>query len=159
MPTTILRERPNTPDASALIEELEAELEPLYPRESRHGYSVDKLIEEDVAFFVIRHDGAPAGCGGVKFVGVEYGELKRMYVRPEFRGRDLAKLMLNHLEDFARSAKIGILRLETTRGDRLFITLLGSAYINLAWLFFFGAPLTWPLILSLLYAAAVFRWV
>ncbi len=53
----------------------------------------------------------------------------------------------------------GILRLETTRGDRLFITLLGSAYINLAWLFFFGAPLTWPLILSLLYAAAVFRWV
>ena len=53
----------------------------------------------------------------------------------------------------------GILRLETTRGDRLFITLLGSAYINLAWLFFFGAPLTWPLILCLLYAAAVFRWV
>jgi predicted small integral membrane protein len=53
----------------------------------------------------------------------------------------------------------GILRLETTRGDRLFITLLGSAFINLAWLFFFGAPLTWPLILCLFYAAAVFRWV
>jgi len=41
----------------------------------------------------------------------------------------------------------------------LFITLLGSAFINLAWLFFFGAPLTWALILCLAYAYAVFRWV
>lgn len=60
---------------------------------------------------------------------------------------------------FPETPRRGILRIETTRGDRLFITLLGSAYINLVWLFFFGAPLTWPLILSLIYAAAVFRWV
>jgi predicted small integral membrane protein len=60
---------------------------------------------------------------------------------------------------YPETPRRGILRLETTRGDRLFITLLGSAFINLAWLFFFGAPLTWPLILSLLYAVAVFRWV
>ena len=60
---------------------------------------------------------------------------------------------------FPETPRLGVLRIETTRGDRLFITLLGSAFINLGWLFFFGAPLTWPLILSLLYAAAVFRWV
>jgi predicted small integral membrane protein len=60
---------------------------------------------------------------------------------------------------YPETPRRGILRIETTRGDRLFITLLGSAFINLAWLFFFGAPLTWPLILSLAYAAAVFRWV
>ena len=60
---------------------------------------------------------------------------------------------------FPETPRRGVLRIETTRGDRLFITLLGSAFINLVWLFFFGAPLTWPLILSLLYAAAVFRWV
>ena len=60
---------------------------------------------------------------------------------------------------FPETPRRGILRIETTRGDRLFITLLGSAYINLVWLFFFGAPLTWPLILSLLHAIAVFRWV
>ena len=63
MSTTILRERPDTPDAIALILELEAELDPLYPRASRHGYSVDKLIAQGVIFFVIRCDGAPAGCG------------------------------------------------------------------------------------------------
>lgn len=60
---------------------------------------------------------------------------------------------------YPETPRIGVLRIETTRGDRLFITLLGSAFINLGWLFFFGAPLTWPLILCLLYAAAVFRWV
>ncbi len=60
---------------------------------------------------------------------------------------------------YPETPRRGVLRIETTRGDRLFITLLGSAFINLAWLFFFGAPLTWALILCLFYAAAVFRWV
>ena len=60
---------------------------------------------------------------------------------------------------YPETPRHGILAIETTRGDRLFITLLGSAFINLAWLFFFGAPLTWALILCLLYAFAVFRWV
>ncbi len=45
-----------------------------------------------------------------------------------------------------------------TRGDRLFITLLGSAFIFLAWLGFFGLPLWGPLIVSLIYAFVVFRW-
>jgi hypothetical protein len=35
---------------------------------------------------------------------------------------------------FPETPRIGILRIETTRGDRLFITLLGSAFINIAWL-------------------------
>jgi predicted small integral membrane protein len=52
----------------------------------------------------------------------------------------------------------GILGLDTTRGDRLFISLLGSAYIFLAWLAFFGTPLWIPLGVSLAYCFAVFRW-
>jgi predicted small integral membrane protein len=36
---------------------------------------------------------------------------------------------------------------------------LGSAFICLGWLFFFGAPLWGALILCLIYAAAAFRWV
>jgi GNAT superfamily N-acetyltransferase len=106
-------ERPDTPDAVALIDELEAHLASYYPRESRHGYSVAKLIAEGVAFFLIRTDGVPAGCGGIQIFGDAYGELKRMYVRPQFRGRGLAKLMLNHLTEYARSRGVGVLRLET----------------------------------------------
>ena len=55
--------------------------------------------------------------------------------------------------------RVGILRIPTTRGDRLFISLLGAAFINLAWLGLVGPSLWCALGLSLLYAAAVFRFV
>ncbi|TDH38357.1 hypothetical protein E2A64_04385 [Pseudohoeflea suaedae] len=60
---------------------------------------------------------------------------------------------------FPETPRTGILRIETTRGDRLFITLLGSAFINLAWLGLIGAPQWWALVVCLIYAAAVFRYV
>jgi predicted small integral membrane protein len=53
----------------------------------------------------------------------------------------------------------GLLGIETTRGDRLFISLLGSAFIHLAWLGTLGQPLWGALGVSLVYALAVFRWV
>lgn len=53
----------------------------------------------------------------------------------------------------------GLLGLDTTRGDRLFITLLGSAFIFLGWLGFLGTPLWGALIVSIVYGLAVFKWV
>ena len=106
-------ERPDSDDARALIEELEAYLIPLSPPESRHGYSIDKLTKEEVPFFIIRNAGTPVGCGGVKLFGTDYGEIKRMYIRPRFRGLGFAKLMLDHLAEYARSNGVAVLRLET----------------------------------------------
>lgn len=113
MTATITPERPDSPDACGLISELDAYFEPLYPPECRHGYSIEKLLNDEVAFFVVRVDGQPAGCGGVKLYGTEYGELKRMYVRPKFRGLGLARRLLKHLEKLARTRGAGLLRLET----------------------------------------------
>lgn len=53
----------------------------------------------------------------------------------------------------------GVFGLDTTRGDRLFISLLGSAFIFLAWLGFYGDPLWGGLALSLAWSFFVFRWV
>lgn len=53
----------------------------------------------------------------------------------------------------------GILGLDTTRGDRLFISLLGAAFIHLIWMFFFGTPLWGANAIAIVYAIAVFRWV
>ena len=50
----------------------------------------------------------------------------------------------------------GILGLTTTLGDRLFITLLGTAYIFLAWLGIVGQPVWWPLAISLVWGIFVF---
>lgn len=60
---------------------------------------------------------------------------------------------------FPEVPRTGILQIETTRGDRLFITLLGSAFINLAWLGLVGAHQPYALVVCLVYAFAVFRWV
>ena len=57
------------------------------------------------------------------------------------------------------SPRHGIFGLDTTRGDRLFITLLGSAFIFLAWLGIFGVPLWGGLVLALLWGFMVFKWV
>ncbi len=60
---------------------------------------------------------------------------------------------------FPETPRKGVLRIETTRGDRLFITLLGSAFLNLAWLGVIGANQPFALLVCLAYAAMVFRWV
>jgi len=53
----------------------------------------------------------------------------------------------------------GVLTIETTRGDRLFISLLGSAFIHLAWLGLLGPPLWIAFGISIIYTLCVFKWV
>lgn len=113
MTAVIAAERPDHPDAVALITELEDHLASRYPAASRHGFSVQKLIDQQVAFVVARVDGRPAGCGGIMLVPKEYGELKRMYVRPEFRGAGLGRQLIERLAAHARAHGIALLRLET----------------------------------------------
>jgi len=113
MPVTITDERPDSAAARELIGELESQLNSFYPPESQHGYSVEKLLSEGVAFFVVRRDGLPAGCGGIKLFGSEYGEIKRMYVRPAHRRLGFGRLLVEHLTNYARQQRVACLRLET----------------------------------------------
>lgn len=74
----------------------------------------------------------------------------------------LAALTVMTLWEWARPGggpRHGILGLDTTRGDRLFITLVGSAFIHLGWLGLTDLPLWGGTIVSVVYALAVFRWV
>lgn len=57
------------------------------------------------------------------------------------------------------NSRDGILGLTTTRGDRLFISLLVAAFIHIGWIFFLGTPLTGAVILSLVVAWAIWKWV
>ncbi|HXT62229.1 MAG TPA: GNAT family N-acetyltransferase [Pyrinomonadaceae bacterium] len=110
---TITSARPDSPEAIELLSELDADLDRYpYPAESRHAFSVEKLIRESVAFFVASFDSQLAACGGVKLFA-DYGEVKRMYVRPAFRGKGLGKAILNQLANHARRNGVNLLRLET----------------------------------------------
>jgi GNAT superfamily N-acetyltransferase len=114
MSIVITEVAPDSADAIELIGELDAHLwtHP-YPPQSRHAFSVEKLLREGVVFFITHYEGQLAGCGGIRMFGAEYGEVKRMWVRPVFRGKGLGKAMLRCLAEYARRKDADLLRLET----------------------------------------------
>ena|SRR5947207_457925 len=110
----ITEERPDSTDALKLLSELDEELwRHPYPSQSRHAFSVEKLLREKVAFFVARVDAEPVACGGIKIFAGDYGEVKRMYVREARRGRGLGKAILGHLAGYAQQQQVRLIRLET----------------------------------------------
>jgi GNAT superfamily N-acetyltransferase len=65
------------------------------------------------AFVVVFDDGRAVAGGGLKRLDGEACEIKRMYVVPEARGRGLARVLLEALEDEARRLGYRIARLDT----------------------------------------------
>lgn len=107
-------EHVTTPNADArmLVTELEAELSATYCAEQRHGLNLERLFKPGVMFFIARWADQPVGCGGVAFAD-DLAEVKRMYVRPEHRGRRIGDAILSHLEQQARLRGAARLVLET----------------------------------------------
>jgi putative acetyltransferase len=113
MTVTIRLESPDQADVLALIEDLDAYQKPLYPIESFHGIDLAALTQPNVLFAVARDaDGSAVGCGAM-VVGADYGEIKRMYTRPGFRGQGLGARVLALLEAQARERGCRLFRLET----------------------------------------------
>ena len=96
-------EDPRSGDAAALLAELTAYLEPLYPEDGDEPAAPWTLDDVACAFVVARVGGLAAGCGGLATCA-EPGalEIVRMYVRSGFRGRGIADRVLIELEGLAR---------------------------------------------------------
>lgn len=110
---TIRREPPDQPDVLRLIEALDAQMTALYPPESNHLLDIAALSAPMVTFLVVRDERMAIGCGALKRDARGWGEVKRMYVRPDRRGRGIGKRVLAELEAIARNARLPLLRLET----------------------------------------------
>jgi putative acetyltransferase len=106
-------ESPRQPQVEALIRELDAYQMALYPAESNHLLDLDSLCRDDIRFFVARIGDDVVGCGALRIDQEGYGEVKRMYVLPRARGKQLGKRILLRLEEQARDERCGCLRLET----------------------------------------------
>jgi putative acetyltransferase len=112
MPIIIQREAAATPEAAALIAELDAILGVVYQPEQRHGLSVEQVFEPNIRFFIARIDDAAVGCGAIALID-DYAEVKRMYTREAASGRGVGEAVLVRLEGEARAAGKPVLRLET----------------------------------------------
>jgi putative acetyltransferase len=110
---TITFESPDQPEVIALIAELDAYQDTLYPPESRYALDLTSLKQPNVLFAVARDDAGHAiGCGALVLCS-EFGELKRMYVSPRGRGQGVAKKLLALLESEAIASGRKVLNLET----------------------------------------------
>ncbi len=98
------------PGLKQLVAEQQAELAGL-PGFTRFA------LHDDIEYVAAHIDGHPVGCGGVQSLGDGVGEVKRMYVRPAFRGQGRSRLILAAIEEFAVERGYHTLRLET--GDHL----------------------------------------
>ena len=109
----IALESPDQPDVIALIAELDAYQDSLYPPESRHALDLGVLVQPHVLFAVARDAaGQAVGCGAVVLEAQE-GELKRMFVHGAARGTGVGRALLDAVETLARDRGIRTLRLET----------------------------------------------
>jgi putative acetyltransferase len=109
----VAREDPRQPDVSALIRDLDSMFHALYPAESNHLVDIETLASEDIHFFVVRREGEALGCGALWHRDPAYGEVKRIFVKPEARGLKLSKLILERLEQDAREHGLLAIKLET----------------------------------------------
>jgi putative acetyltransferase len=95
-------EPPDQAEVIALISELDAFQDTLYPPESRHSLDLSSVKGADLIFAVARDkSGRAIGCGAV-VLSARYGEIKRMYVQPRCRGQGVARRILEDLESAAR---------------------------------------------------------
>src|SRR5262249_45582596 len=111
-PLVIAEVDPASAEALALIAALDAELRVRYP-----GAEIEGLRPGDAAgrfaFLVARLTDQTVGCGAVRELEPAVGEIKRMFVRAEYRGRGIARAMLTALESKAGELGYAVLRIET----------------------------------------------
>ncbi|MEZ5228537.1 MAG: helix-turn-helix domain-containing GNAT family N-acetyltransferase [Acidimicrobiales bacterium] len=108
------------PSSDAAIDSMTAyfdELDRLFPEGFDPGDTLvvdaPKLRAPLGRFVVAFADGAAVACGGVQEIGPQVGEIKRMWVHPDWRGVGLGRRMLEALEELARALGQHTVRLDT----------------------------------------------
>lgn len=101
--------------AQSLIAALNAELLRRYPEEGACHFRLDanEVADGQGAFLVAFCSGQPVGCGAVRRIETDTGEVKRMYVAPQERGRGVGRAILSAIEAEARVLRLSRLVLET----------------------------------------------
>jgi len=106
------------PGGAALREAQRTEVREVYYPELEDSEPGPHPTADDIAVFYVAFDGARAiATGALRTIDAQHGEVKRMYVDPDYRGAGVSTLMLRTLEDDARARGWTRLLLET--GDTM----------------------------------------
>ena len=112
-PLVIAHGRPDSEEAMSLIRALDDELRVRYLINETHGLHPEDVRDPRLIFLIARIDGRCVACGAVRELESGVGEIKRMFVRPECRGRGIGRQLLSELESHARAGGYSRVQLET----------------------------------------------
>ncbi|MDG4805720.1 GNAT family N-acetyltransferase [Micromonospora sp. WMMD1120] len=106
----LIESRPATdPEIAAMLVAQQREL-----READGGLDGQVFVpHDDVRYLAVVVNGRAVACGGLQSLDAEAGEVKRMYVRPAYRGRGIARQLLAALEECAFRQRHTVVCLET----------------------------------------------
>ena len=106
------RDNSNNPEFRKLILLLDQDLNGMYGKD-QEVYGSHNVIEYIETVVVAYFNNEPAGCGCFKKYDDSTIEIKRMFVKPEFRGKGISKLILNELENWGKQLGYSQTILET----------------------------------------------
>lgn len=126
----VRRVRGDAPEARRLVAAMEAwvteNFGPTTP-DRTSTVTLDEMAPPDGAFVILYEDGEPVAGGGLRRLGDDVAEIKRMFVEPAARGRGHGRRVLEEIE--AAAAELGYrrLRLDTAQSLTTAIALYRSA--------------------------------
>lgn len=100
-------------EIARLLEQHLQDMRRVSPPESVHALDLDRLRVPEITFWTVWAGSALAGCGAIKELAPDHGEIKSMRTAPEFRNQGVASLMLNHIIQEAKKRQYTRLSLET----------------------------------------------
>jgi putative acetyltransferase len=111
----VAAEDPRGPEAAELIRALSSELARRYDysEDGSGGFKPEHALGPRGAFVIGRVGTQPVACGAIRPLEEDVAELKRVYVKDDFRGRGYSKVVVQELERLARVLGYKVMRLET----------------------------------------------
>jgi GNAT superfamily N-acetyltransferase len=117
----------NNQDFARLCQMLDESLNELVGGETqRTEYNQYNKLDHIHDVILISDNDTPIACGAFKYYAEGVAEVKRVFVRKEFRGQGISKLLMQQVEDKAREQGYDSLILETGKAMKSAIGLYSS---------------------------------
>ncbi|WP_369959409.1 GNAT family N-acetyltransferase [Pseudomonas benzenivorans] len=101
------------PEIAGFLEQHLQDMRSVSPPESKHALDINDLKRPDILFWTAWLDLELVGCGAIKRLDAEHGEIKSMRTSPAHRGRGVASSLLTHILHEARQRGFRRISLET----------------------------------------------
>ena len=106
---------PKDPDVVNVFSDIDRLINSLYPVATAQSLKLDELSNDSVYAIGLKNDEGIVACGAIvkQYDKTLYGEIRRLYVKPSYRGKGFSRRIMQNLLHYAGETKIPLIRLET----------------------------------------------